>query len=254
MRAAIFGVTALCMFAASADATTILALRTPEAVVLGADSMVIREKIMQGDNASAGMACKIGVAGNVFWGESGLLRSGRRNFSVDQIAASSMSTGEPLNIRVTNFEIAIVPELTAILNDLKNSNSPDWFHHKFEDQSALEIVFCAFENGIPRLYQRDFVVKSDPASGIIEIHIDRTDAPSAKFPESMLAILGRHEAVAREISYNPSLGQQFGLAGVIRHLIETEIAAAPEEVGPPIALIEITSDGPHWISRGQCAP
>ena len=255
MRLAIPVVTALCTFIGAAQGTTIVAVRTQTTIVLGADGKAIAED-WGGIRTEARGVCKIGVAKDVVWGESGILEVRTRNFSVDQIAAASMSMVGDLDVRIKTFENAMLPKLTEILSASK-TNSPAWFHVRFENQPAVGIVFAAFVDGVPNLRSRDFIARSDQISGAVSVAIKPHDSPSAAFPNSashVSARLGRHVLADDEIKKNPLIWDRLGLPGAVRHLIEMEIAAVPDEVGPPIAIIEITNAGRRWISRGQCAP
>jgi len=40
---------------------------------------------------------------------------------------------------------------------------------------------------------------------------------------------------------------------LVRVLIQSEISAHPEAVGPPVSIVEVSRDGVHWISAGTCA-
>jgi hypothetical protein len=248
MRAVLITAIALYVFINEAQATSVVAVLTPTTIVLGADSKLIR-----GDRSDTRTVCKIGVSPNVFWGDSGILEVPIRNFSVDQIAGESMATVGNLETRIAHSEVAIMPRLTEILNAAKAGNPPDWFRRNYEKQAALEIVFAGFQHGIPHLYLRNFVAQSDPISGKVSVEIRRSDYPNAAFPESTVVLLGRHEAADSELSRNQTIWRHYGLPGGVRHLIAIEIAAVPDEVGPPIAMIEIDKDGSHWISEGRCA-
>jgi hypothetical protein len=138
------------------------------------------------------------------------------------------------------------------LNALKIGNPADWFLRHYENQAALEIVFVTFEDDIPHLLLRYFVAHSDKITGTVSVEIKRSDSPSAEFPGSIIVLLGRHEAVVGELSRNPTIWEELGLPGAVRHLIEIEMAAFPDEVGAPIAIAEITKHGPHWVR--QCDP
>jgi hypothetical protein len=52
----------------------------------------------------------------------------------------------------------------------------------------------------------------------------------------------------------PTIWQDLGAEGAIRRLIETEIAALPREVGPPIAIAVIDANGPRRLSEAHALP
>jgi hypothetical protein len=131
MRRAIAIAVALCMVTSGAEATSVVAVRTPTTIVLGADS-----KLISGDRSDTRTFCKIGVSNNVLWGETGILEVPVRYFSVNRIAEASVSIVGDLNTKIAAFESAIVPKLTEILNALKIGNPPDWFLRHYENQAV----------------------------------------------------------------------------------------------------------------------
>jgi hypothetical protein len=245
MRNIICVALAFCIFTSGVRATSIVAVLTPTTIVLGADSKLIR-----GDRSETRTVCKIGVSPNVIWGESGILDIPIRSFSVDRIAAASVAIAGTLDTRIAAFEATIVPILIEILNALKVSNPPDWFVRNYENQAALEMVFIAFEDDVPHLHLKNFVAQSDQITGNVSVEVKKTDHSDG---QSRIVLLGRHEAADSELSKNSAIWREFGLIGGVRHLIEIEITAVPEEVGAPIAIVEITKGGPRWISEGGCA-
>jgi hypothetical protein len=65
--------------------------------------------------------------------------------------------------------------------------------------------------------------------------------------------LGETEAIEGLPEDNPSFWND-GLAAGVRRLLETEIAARSEYVGPPIDLLQITAQGARWIKKKPECP
>jgi hypothetical protein len=64
---------------------------------------------------------------------------------------------------------------------------------------------------------------------------------------------GQEDAIRSEIN---SLSRPGGLpandAETARHLVEMEITARPDKVGPPISIVQINNSGARWINKGVC--
>lgn len=66
--------------------------------------------------------------------------------------------------------------------------------------------------------------------------------------EIVTRFLGETEAIDGLAEETPGFWRD-GLASGVRQLIQTEIAARDEYVGPPIDLLRINSRGAEWIQR-----
>jgi lysophospholipase L1-like esterase len=87
--------------------------------------------------------------------------------------------------------------------------------------------------------------------------IRRADAPSLNYPDVVLFSLGLNDAINADLSGIGDIEKWLEAKGVdsaVRQLIEIETADRPDEVGPPIALVEITKSGVLWGSDGKCGP
>jgi hypothetical protein len=233
---------------AVAHATSAIGLRTPSLIVLGADS-----KVTTPGHKDAGSRCKIGSANQVFWIEAGITVLPKANFALSDIAAGAMAAKEPVSGRVAKFEDVLQSTLLPIINEVRVS-APFFFADRL-DKAWIQIAFASFENGVPTLRVRSFITRASPARGAY-LEINRADLPNAAFPETVFATLGRDEAVKAKLAAIPGDRQQWlkakGEDHAVAELIADEIAAVPQEVGPPISVVDIRPDGINWISRGAC--
>ncbi len=78
--------TIVLVFAGHASATTIVAVKTPSEIVIGADSKVTDTY----GNAFSSQGCKIIQAGNLFFAYEGLARDNRTGFDIARIAARAL--------------------------------------------------------------------------------------------------------------------------------------------------------------------
>jgi len=226
------------------SATSIVAIWNSNDLVLGADSKAIHV-----DRSLAKPACKIGIANQVVWSYSGLAAAPTENFNVDDTAKQAMSTNATFDDRIAEFESDVVVPLADALNHIKLDN-PDWYIKHHEGTATLETIFSTIENGTVRLYATNFIIKIDHVLGTISVDISGNNCPSASCAGVHIFDLGEHEAIDREFSND--LLTKLGTNRTVQYLIETEIAAHPDDVGPPIAMIELDKGGMRWISKGDC--
>jgi len=229
-------------------ATTIVVARTANEIVIGADSKVTDTYGHELDSR----VCKIRQVGNLFLAFEGLLRDKATGFNVPEIAVRALqlkpdaSAREKVNI-LTGF---LTSELFVELQRVR-TNSPDEFHTKLEGQTFLRIVIAGFEAGRPLVFVRQFRT-SFIARGI-GVTVIPDDCLSGCEGEVVTRFLGETDAIDGLPEDTPGFWKS-GLADGVRRLIEMEIAARSEYVGPPIDLLQINAQGAKWIQKKAGCP
>jgi hypothetical protein len=240
----------LLLCAGRVAATTIVAVKTPALIVIGADSKMT-------DTFGGGVGnqgCKIVQAGNLFFAYEGLARDRRTGFDIVKIAAAALavrpqaSPAERVSI-MTGF---ITSRLFAELPDLKR-HDPETYREKVEGgQTFLKILVAGFEGGQPLLFVRGF--RAAPLNGqAIGVSV---------LPDDCLADCGGAVAVRMlgETAAIEGLAEETqgfwsgGIAEGVRRLIETEIAARSEYVGPPVDLLRIDPTAARWLQKKPDCP
>jgi hypothetical protein len=246
----LFGITAILLTASLSltKATTIVVARTPSEIVIGADSKVTDT---YGKELNS-QVCKIQQASNLFFAVEGLLKDKATGFNVPEIVIRSLqlkpdaTAAEKVNI-LTGF---LTAELFVELNRVRR-NSEEEFHTKLEGQTFLRIVVAGFENNRPLVFVRQFrMAYIAQGIGVIVIPDDCLDDCNGAV---VTRFLGETEAIEGLPEDNPSFWND-GLAAGVRRLLETEIAARSEYVGPPIDLLQITAQGARWMKKKPECP
>jgi hypothetical protein len=251
MRALPFCVCALVLaHASSAPATTIVVARTVSEIVIGADSKVTDA---YGNDLNK-RACKIRQLGDLFIAIEGLEIDRQTGFSVPEIASKALAwkTPAPASDRVSMLMGYLVSGLLTELSHLK-THEPQTYFKKIEGgQLFLRIVVAGFENGRPLLFVRSFrALQYNPGQiGVAVIPDDCLDdckgAVTTRF-------LGESDAIEGLPDEMPDFWKA-GLADGVRRLIETEIGARSEYVGPPIDIVRIGASGAQWIQKkAECS-
>ena len=243
----IFGIS-LVIVCINTNATTIVVARTANEIVIGADSKVTDT---YGKELTSHV-CKIQQVGNLFIAFEGLLRDKATGFNVPNIAGRALrlkpdaTAAEKVNI-LTGF---LTAELFVELNRARH-DSADEFHTKLEGQTFLRIVIAGFDGSHPVLFVRQFRT-SFIARGI-GVTVIPDDCLDDCQGEVVTRFLGETEAIEGLPEDNPDFWKD-GLATGVRRLVETEIKARSEYVGPPIDLLRINAHGAKWIQKKQeCA-
>ncbi|MBD0326951.1 MAG: hypothetical protein ICV68_10995 [Pyrinomonadaceae bacterium] len=233
-----------------AAATTIVAVKTRHEIVIGADSKVTDTF----GGATANQACKIVQAGNLFFAYEGMARNRRTGFDIVKLAAQALalkptaSLAEKVSI-LTGF---VTSRLFTELPNIKQ-NDPATYREKMEGgQTFLTILVAGFEGGEPFLFIRGFRA----------VPLGRQKIGVSVVPDDCLADC-REEIVVKSLGETaaieglPEETPGFWTGGVVegvRRLIETEIAARSEYVGPPIDILRIDKAGAEWIQKKPSCP
>jgi hypothetical protein len=241
----------LCLWgAAPAQATTIVVARTASEIVIGADSKVTDTF----GNAVNRRACKIFQVGNLFIALEGLEVDRKTGFNVREISTAALQSrpAAPAAEKISILMGYLVSGLLVELPYLK-SHEPDAYFKKIEGgQLFLRLIVAGFENGRPLVFVRSFrALQYNP--GQIGVAVIPDDCLADCKATVATRFLGESDAI-EGLPEETSDFWKAGLSDGVRRLIETEIAARGEYVGPPIDIVRISPNGALWIARkSECS-
>lgn len=234
----------------SVRATTIVVARTASEIVIGADSKVTDTF---GNNLNR-RDCKIRQVGNLFIALEGLEIDRQTGFSVPVILNKALTStaSAPADEKVSMLMGFLVSGLLRELSHLK-THEPDTYFKKIEGgQLFLRIIVAGFEKGRPLVFVRSFrALQYNP--GQIGVAVIPDDCLENCQGTVVTRFLGESDAIEGLPEETPDFWKA-GLSDGVRRLIETEIAARSEYVGPPIDIVRISPNGAQWIQRKtECA-
>lgn len=236
----------LCLWGAEpAQATTIVVARSANEIVIGADSKVTNTL---GDAVNR-RACKIFQLGNFFIALEGLEIDRKTGFSVREISTAALqlrpaaSAAEKISILMGYLVSGLLVELPYLKN-----HEPEAYFRKIEGgQLFLRVVVAGFENGRPLVFVRSFrALQYNP--GQIGVAVIPDDCLENCQGAVVTRYLGESDAIEGLPEETPNFWRA-GLSAGVRTLIETEIAARSEYVGPPIDIVKINQNGAQWIQK-----
>ena len=251
MRASLLCFYALVLLHPSpARATTIVVARTASEIVIGADSKVTDA---YGNDLNK-RACKIRQVGELFIAIEGLEIDRQTGFSVPEIAnkALALKTSASASDKVSILMGYLVSGLLTELSHLKTHEPQTYFKKVEGGQLFLRIVVAGFESGRPLLFVRSFrALQYNPGQiGVAVIPDDCLDDCKGAVA---IRLLGESDAIDGLPEETPDFWKA-GLADGVRRLIETEIGARSEYVGPPIDIVRIGAHGAQWIQKkAECS-
>jgi len=227
--------------------TSIIAVRTPGVVYLGADSKMITE----GQPATDRKVCKIHQADELFFAVAGFAGDRRREFNVPEIVARAAKNGSTIREMVKRSEEAMVERLEAELVRLKNE-VPAVYEKVVREEggTVLALAFAGYEEGATFVIITQFGTRD----GNPPLVFVKRDSCPGNCPFGVKTFfLGSHKAIARYIAEKTGEGDMEPIEA-IRYLIELEMKENPQQVGGPVDILRIDRQGPQWIQKKEECP
>lgn len=223
--------------------TTEIALRNRYRVVLAADSRAI-----YGASGST-TECKLFEVGQVYATVSGLAHYGASYRATDAIRDGFARPGSfQQHISATAFFLQ--KRVNQLLAALASNNAPAYRYLTQSSAGAADVVQLAVAQ----------VVNHQPMLGIIELRpsarsnaltVKTTVCPGNCRPDDAVfyLYLGYWERIKPYVAAS-GRPRSVASAASIDRLIRMEMQAHPREVGAPINILELTSDGARWLQNG----
>lgn len=236
-------------FAVSASATTIVAVRTKNEIVIGADSKVT--DTFGGDTERR--VCKIVQAGDVFFAYAGFAKDNRTGYSVAEIAREALDLKPKLSAgkKTDLMTAAVVEKLNSEIPLLKQNDFVT-YREKIEGRIFLRVLVAGFEKGKPVLFVRRFRY-GPTGENKIGVIVTNDDCGRKCRGETVTRFMGETAAIDNLPEETAGFWNAGLAAGVLR-LIEIQIAAREEYVGPPIDVLRITAKGAEWVRKKNACP
>jgi len=227
--------------------TSIIVLRTPSVVYLGADSKTITE----GQPVTDRKVCKIYQAHELFFAVAGIASDRRRGFNVPEIVARAVLNGFTIGEMVKLSEEAIVEQLISELVRLREEDSATYQRMvKTDGGTILALAFAGYEEGATFVIISQFGAMDDhPPS----VSVKRDSCPGNCPFGVKTFFLGSYKAIARYIAGKTGEGDMEPIEA-IRYLMELEMESNPQEVGGPVDILRIDKQGPKWIQKKEECP
>lgn len=238
----IFVFSVACFFAPTAAAqTSVVIVRTPDQILIGADSKVT------GDPGRVA-ECKTRQINDVFVTTAILGQYVPTAFDVHQLAADAFSKSGSILDRARLFVRTAEPEALTAVQYIRASD-PEYF--KIVSKDALQVAVAGFENG--DLVLDTIVFHTVLQGGMTDLSSEIWQCPGDCSSPSVRIYLGEHDAIDDLYRTTPTIFDA-PPEKLVPSLVQIEILDKPATVGPPISLLSITKDGASWLQQAACSP
>ena len=223
--------TATLLAGVPAHATTLAIIRTPDQVVIAADSLLV----WYGGDRRPQLTCKLDSRDDVIFGMAGLVVSPENDFDVRTLVTMVLGTPGPLEERALVLERLIRGRLLGTLTRIRHE-LPQLFAEQLESGFVLNVTLAAVRDQIARLEMRDFYAETAP-DGTLQLRVARVSCPrDCPRPTEVFGV-GETAAMMQHLGTLPQFPA--GLPGLAKRLVEIEIAARPALVGPPVDVLRV---------------
>jgi hypothetical protein len=231
--------------------TSVIAFLSDQTVVIAADS---KETVfLTNGKKSYRKDCKIHTKGNFAWAVWGILGNtdgSSINKSIESVAITDHSIAE---------KIARSDELTIDFIHWAGRHfrvdNPQLFQKVITTQEFLSELFVGFDGNELSVSNRDYFIEIIKGKINVESKGAR-DCPKG-CPNPALFVIGTQEAVQKYIASHPQVMKpptlQIAIDTVVK-LVQTEMDASPDSVGPPIETAIIDRQGVHWSPHNTQCP
>jgi hypothetical protein len=235
---------AMCVFPLEGRATTILAIRSNDVLVVAADS---REVSVNGFESRD--ACKIYIAPYHIFAAAGLIENNNKTFSVFDVAKAAIAGNANHEAVVTAFDRGIVHTLPGMVSAVREQ-SAQFYESYVRDKQAVQSVIASNDGGELKISVVGFVPQATGA-----VSIERQDCPGACDVTTPAFLgIGEHEAIDGALRADGKIWSRLGIVGAINSLMATQASATPNAVGLPasIAILHRNSSEVGWNQTGFC--
>jgi hypothetical protein len=229
----------------AAFATSIVAVRSPEFILIAADS-----KPTWKGRPGPSVVCKIYRTGALYFAVAGIDHDSGRGFYVKDLVAGGAESSGRFEAQVASVDEKISPRFLVEMKQMKAEDPDEYKFASAEDGPQLTIAFAKFEEGAPYFAVRGFQYDDEL---LPRVKLSRADCPGANCPQGvLLEYVGKSGYIKDYVAKHG--GEKIGAEALARKLVELEIEEAPSTVGPPIELLRIDASGPYWISNEAGCP
>src|SRR6266478_7630136 len=150
----LFVALAVLLASQSADATTIVILKTQSEIIAAADSMV---KSIGQENPAVATFCKIMPVHDFFIAAAGIYQFGSGRLNIQRVVASATQKSEPLS-QAVEHSIRRIP--TALFNAVSDAREKQALYDELMRGNVLTFFF-GFESGKPSVYTSRLRIMDD---------------------------------------------------------------------------------------------
>ena len=250
----------LFLLSSAASATSVVAVRNDDEIVIGADSKTTLTPVSGAGKPESIAKCKIVQTGDLFFASAGSAGIGQAElrgyadpeYNMKDVIAQGLRGNGNIAERVGNLERVLVANLTQIAEKVRQDNAA-FFLERFVKNPVHTVIIVGPDDGELVLMVRTFRLIISP-SGSLSFQIGRFACPG-DCRTSFITIFEGQTGAIRNYLQDHALFLYFAdPVAAVRDLVELEISKDPSSVGPPVDILRLTKKGAEWVQKKPLCP
>lgn len=239
----------LTLTAISAQATSIVAIKTGNDIFIGADSKVLLEK-------GVGFSqCKITKMSDAYIVFSGIPSVPTAKFNAYDLAEKAFAGKGSISERLTVFDKSVSGKLQEAFEKIRTTDDKlfsQWYTPDVKNRVAMQILVAGPEGKGTTLSMIEYRIdskKSEPVK-IVSTRENIVTKPGSDQPK--ILFIGMQDAI-RALMKKKDFFSDFDEVRNINEWIKAEAIADPSKVSEPVDIVKISPKKAQWIQhKSQC--
>jgi hypothetical protein len=230
-------------------ATSVLAIRTPNFLVVGADSLARR-----GNGIPLGPVCKIRQYGRFYASFAGMSNEEDTGFDVYKVAAKTITKCSTMECAAVNFGREVRTPLIEALAVSRRRDGEAYFEESFLKRAPLQVLIFGQERAATII--RMVVFNVDKTKLRMDLVVDDDGGCPGTCGPQGIAFLGIGSYFLAKDRFQAVFRSGFGNdspSDVVVKALTEEANADPKAVSAPFSVIVMDRTGIHWQTSYQGA-
>jgi Arc/MetJ-type ribon-helix-helix transcriptional regulator len=231
----------------TATATSIVAVRSPDAVSISVDS---EAHLSKGQGTRT--LCKLYRFGNLYFAIAGMDHDYERGFNPKDIVAKDFVESGPFSSSIERIKHAVRLSLQSELERLRVEDK-DNFAYAVKSRDLFSMVFAEVRAGVPTMgsFSLHYVARPKRKLSLTESQVT---CPGNCLTGSQVLFLGYQDAARLSLKEYIKDGRSLAPDSISRALVEAEVKATPAEVGPPVVTLKLDTKGATLVENDPGCP
>lgn len=251
IRRLLFGILALpSLWAGNGHATSIVALRSPDSVVIAADSLLTIRNTAGADIRKS--ECKIFQSGDLFYSFSGFYKDPARAFDVSSLVSEILRQGGSFDAVSERAAQGVVDAMKGDLQRIKGEY-PALYEKYFGNATGplLQLLFATYRDGVPRIAVYDIMEAAGSSAEIVLRYGRRSCPGDCRTQDTTAYFMTDMRPIENFLKHNKLVSRS--PEDTAKFLVELVINAHTPFTGPPVDVLRIDRSGAAWVEhKPQC--
>ena len=250
IKSALLTLTALCTLTVTAEATSIVAIKSGNDIFIGTDSKVLIEKDV------AITQCKITKMNNTYVVFSGMPALPASSFNAYTMAEKIFSGQGSIADKLTVYDKAISGKLQEAFEKMRTSDAKlfsRWYTEDVQNRIAMQVLVAGAEKTGTSMAMLEYRIESKQGEPVkLKSYREIFDKKTNPNKPTIL-FLGMQDGI-NVLKKSKNFLNDFDEVSKINEWIQAEAKANPTRVSAPVDILKISPKRAEWIQHKEQCP